>query len=50
MIRKFRDISIIELDGRTITVACDSCSGVGKLGHDLVPWHPAIPQDIELPL
>ena len=36
MIRKFRDISIIELDGKTITVACDSCSGVGGLSHDLV--------------
>jgi hypothetical protein len=36
MIRKFRDISIIELDGRTITVACDSCSGVGGLSNDLV--------------
>ncbi len=36
MIRKFRDISIIELDGKTITIACDSCSGVGQLSDDLV--------------
>ncbi len=36
MIRKFRDISIIELDGKTITIACDCCSGVGQLCDDLV--------------
>jgi hypothetical protein len=36
MIRKFRDISIIEVNGKTLTVACDSCAGVGELDGDTV--------------
>ncbi|HPJ20853.1 MAG TPA: selenophosphate synthase [Clostridia bacterium] len=36
MIQKFRDISIIDLNGSRITIACDSCSGVGMLPSDIV--------------
>lgn len=36
MIRKFRDISLIETGGKILTVACDSCAGVGELPGDIV--------------
>jgi hypothetical protein len=36
MIKKHRDISIIEIGGELLTVACDSCGGVGLLKGDIV--------------
>ena len=36
MISKFRDISLIEAGGKILTVACDSCAGVGMLSGDAV--------------
>ncbi|MDX1357352.1 MAG: hypothetical protein R3232_00830 [Clostridia bacterium] len=36
MISKYRDISIIEVGGELLTVACDSCGGVGLLSGDSV--------------
>jgi hypothetical protein len=36
VIRKYRDISIIKVGGELLTVACDSCGGVGLLSGDTV--------------
>ena len=36
MIEKFRDISIIDFGDRLLTIACDSCGGVGLLDGDTV--------------
>ena len=36
MIEKYRDISIIHFGGSILTVACDSCGGVGSLDGDIV--------------
>jgi len=36
MIKKFRDISFMHINGNTITIACDSCAGVGALEHDVL--------------
>lgn len=36
MIKKYRDISIIDFGDRILTVACDSCGGVGSLDGDVV--------------
>lgn len=36
MIEKYRDISIIHFGDRLLTVACDSCGGVGRLEDDTV--------------
>lgn len=36
MIKKFRDISIIDFNGSQISIACDSCSGVGELTSDII--------------
>ena len=36
MIEKYRDISIINLGDQFITIACDSCGGVGLLEDDIV--------------
>ncbi len=36
MIEKYRDISIIDFGDRLLTIACDSCGGVGLLDGDTV--------------
>lgn len=36
MLKKFRDINLMQIDGNTITIACDSCAGVGALEHDII--------------
>lgn len=36
MIEKYRDISIIDFGDRILTIACDSCGGVGLLDGDVV--------------
>lgn len=36
MIEKYRDISMIDFGDRILTVACDSCGGVGMLDGDVV--------------
>jgi len=36
MIEKYRDISIIDFSDRLLTIACDSCGGVGLLDGDTV--------------
>ena len=36
MIEKYRDISIINFGDRLLTVACDSCGGVGMLDGDVI--------------
>ena len=36
MIKNFRDISIVGFGEKLITIACDSCSGVGNLPSDIV--------------
>jgi len=36
MITRFRDVSLFELGGEKLTVACDSCAGVGMLDSDIV--------------
>ncbi|QUI25122.1 selenophosphate synthase [Vallitalea pronyensis] len=43
MIKKFRDITMIEIDDQhMLTVACDSCGGIGNKAHDLVQVSPYI--------
>lgn len=36
MVNKFRDISLLNIGGKTLTVACDSCAGVGRLPEDII--------------
>jgi hypothetical protein len=36
MIKKFRDISLMNLGSNTLTIACDSCAGVGMLSEDII--------------
>jgi hypothetical protein len=43
MIKKYRDVTLLELDDKNIlTVACDSCGGIGNKEHDVIKADPYI--------
>ncbi|GKX32060.1 hypothetical protein SH1V18_45400 [Vallitalea longa] len=43
MIKKFRDITLISFDNENVlTVACDSCGGIGNKEHDVIKVDPYI--------
>lgn len=43
MIKKFRDITLLSMDEKhMITVACDSCGGIGSKEHDVIKVDPYV--------
>ncbi|WP_458785798.1 AIR synthase related protein, partial [Vallitalea sediminicola] len=43
MIEKFRDITLLSFDHKNIlTVACDSCGGIGNKEHDVIKVDPYV--------
>ena len=42
MIKKFRDITLLSFGDNIITVACDSCGGIGNKEHDVIKVDPYI--------